>query len=73
MFDWQVLDVLKYVGFKIETIKKEGSPMQFLALIEAVANMVSQGNVAEAVSLVEKLVALGEQIKASIDAGQKPQ
>lgn len=71
MFDFQVLDLLKYVGFKVEPLKKEGSPMQFLALIEAVAGMVSGGNVAEAVNLVEKLVALGEQIKASIDASQK--
>lgn len=45
--------------------------MQFLALLEAVAGIVSPSNITEVVSLVEKLVVLGEQAANAVQSSQK--
>ena len=46
--------------------------MQFLALIEAIAGIINPGNITDVISLVEKLVALGEQAAAAASSSQAP-
>lgn len=45
--------------------------MQFLALIEAIAGVLTPTNLSDVISLVEKLVTLGEQTVAAAEASQK--
>jgi hypothetical protein len=46
--------------------------MQFLALIEAIAGVINPSNLTDVISLVEKLVALGQQAEAAANASQAP-
>lgn len=46
--------------------------MQFLALIEALSKTLTADNIETVVSLVEKLVALGESIKQSATTPPTP-
>jgi hypothetical protein len=71
MFDFQVLNILKYVGLKTEELKKERNSMQFLALLEAIAGVVNPANISDVVALVEKLVALGEQASSAVKQSQQ--
>ncbi len=46
--------------------------MQFLALIESLAGVINPSNLSDVISLVEKLVALGEQAAAAACLSQAP-
>lgn len=50
----------------------KGDCMQFLALIEALSKTLTADNIETVVSLVEKLVALGESIKQSATTPPTP-
>jgi hypothetical protein len=46
--------------------------MQFLALIESIAGVLTPTNLSDVIALVEKLVTLGEQTVEAAKASQQP-
>jgi len=66
MFDWK-----SWFDEKFETVKNKENPVQFLALLEALAGVINPSNISDVVNLVEKLIALGEQAAAAAQQSQK--
>lgn len=45
--------------------------MQFLKFIEAIAGIITPSNITDVINLVEKLIVIGEQAAAAIEASQQ--